>query len=296
MLFYIDINDACHLRCPTCVRGVRLLPNTARKMPLDKFRTVIAKAKREGAYRVDVFNWTEPFLVSNLEEYVRIIRDFDLPCGISSTLSLKRIDNLESVLAQTEILTVSMSGFNQKIYEVNHVGGNVEAVLENLERIAALKKSGRIDTCVNVRFLLFDYNSGDVESLRGVAERLGLGFEVLVASGHPKNTPMTFVLPDVQQRLATYSATNSREPRGHICPLKFEHVAVDCEGDVYLCCAVGNFDVLKIGPYLDLSPEEILLRRFQHPICNTCNWERRPATPEEKQLLTRAMMHQLDIL
>ena len=31
---YVDIIDACSLKCPTCVRGLRLMQNTSAKMSL----------------------------------------------------------------------------------------------------------------------------------------------------------------------------------------------------------------------------------------------------------------------
>ena len=44
---WIDIIDACHLRCPTCIRGVRGIENSGRKMPLEMFEQIIAKVKAE---------------------------------------------------------------------------------------------------------------------------------------------------------------------------------------------------------------------------------------------------------
>lgn len=73
MLLYVDIIDACHLKCPTCARGVRAFPNTAKKMSLQMFRDIVHKAKDDGAYKVDIFSWIEPFLCRNLYEYIAIV-------------------------------------------------------------------------------------------------------------------------------------------------------------------------------------------------------------------------------
>lgn len=262
-------------------------------MPLDKFRRIAKKAKGEGFTAIDFFNWIEPFLVVNLEEYIAIANDLGMSARLSSNLSLKRIDNLEQVLRRTELLMVSVSGLDQEVYEVNHVGGEFTLILGNLERISELKRSGRIQTSVVLRFIKFDYNADQEEKLKALSERLGLAFEVIDGSGHPLRRPVTFVEEDLRRRLASYGAARPHEKPGEICPMLFQNVCVDCEGDVFECCVVGNFDVMKIGPYLDLSPEEILLRRYQHPICNSCNWPRRQATEEEKNQLARAVLHRL---
>lgn len=290
MLLYVDTIDACNLKCPTCVRGSRALPNTGEKMPLAMFRLIVAKAKDDGdVHQVDLFNWIEPFLNKNLHEYTNVVKDAGLPCGISSALSLPRIHNLEETLVNTNTLTVSVSGLDQEIYEVNHVGGNIDYVKNHLETISRLLRTGAIKTLVNLRFLKFDYNSDQEKKLLDYASNLGLSFEVLLASGHP----IKWALDDqagepVRDRLAHFSAERPHEGHGHVCPLIFEHVAINHAGDVYLCCAYGNFEFLRIGPYLELSKEEILLRRYTHPMCNSCAWDRRPATLQEQETLKRS--------
>ena len=293
MVLYVDVVDVCNLKCPTCVRGTGLLPNSAKAMPLDKFERISVKARREGFTMVGLFNWTEPFLAPNLQKYIAIVKELGMQTGISSNLSLRRIDNLEAVLMRTDILQVSVSGFDQEVYEINHVGGRVDYIVSNLGKISELKKSGRIHTLVNIKFIQFDYNTGELEKLRDLAERLGLGFEVIQGHGHPQRWTIGRADEKLRQQLASYSAARPHEKPGEVCPLLFEHVVVDCAGDIFECCAFGNYDFMKIGQYLDLSPEEILLRRYQHPICNSCNWPRRAATEEEKHLLARSMLNRL---
>lgn len=43
---YIDTVDSCQLKCPTCVRGLRLMANSSRKMSIDLFEQIIAKVNR----------------------------------------------------------------------------------------------------------------------------------------------------------------------------------------------------------------------------------------------------------
>ena len=64
---WIDTIDVCHLECPTCIRGVRGMQNTPRKMPLEMFEQIVAKVKTERYGRIGLYNWTEPFLNRTLE-------------------------------------------------------------------------------------------------------------------------------------------------------------------------------------------------------------------------------------
>ena len=155
MLLYIDINDACNLKCTTCPRGVRAFPNTSKKMSLSMFRRIVEKGRHDGAYQVGLFNWVEPFLIDDLSEYTKIVKQFDLRCEVASTLSVRRINGLIPCLRFVDMLWVTISGYDQSTYEVNHHGGNVEYVLEHLRTISEAKKDGEIRSDILIRFLRF---------------------------------------------------------------------------------------------------------------------------------------------
>ena len=61
------------------------------------------------------------------------MRQAGLSCDISTTLSLRHIDNLEeTLLAGLNWMTVSMSGATQGTYEINHVGGKLASFTATL--------------------------------------------------------------------------------------------------------------------------------------------------------------------
>jgi molybdenum cofactor biosynthesis enzyme MoaA len=276
MVLYVDILDACNLKCKTCVRGLRGLANSSRQMPLDKFKFIIEKAVSEGFECVGLFNWTEPFLVPNLHEYVSIVTNFGLQCHCSSNMSLKYISGLEASLSGIQHLTVSVSGFDQEVYEVNHAGGNIEWVKENLQTICNLKRAGRISTQVVLRLIRFDYNQDQEHKLKHYAATIGLDFEVIDGSGHPINgDPKNYMEAACLDALQRFDSNHSFENKGEVCSLIFETVALDAEGDVFLCCAQPNYNILRIGSYLTLSMNEVLISRFIHPRCSSCGWQRR---------------------
>jgi hypothetical protein len=132
MILYIDINDVCNLKCATCPRGARAFPNTPTKMSLSTFKQIVEKGIYDGAYQVGLFNWIEPFLISDLYEYTQIVKSPDLRCEVASTLSLRRTPNLLKCLNSVDMLWVTMSGYTQPVYEINHVGGNVENIRQSL--------------------------------------------------------------------------------------------------------------------------------------------------------------------
>jgi len=289
MILYVDVLDACNLRCRTCVRGLRGLKNSARQMPLDKFEHIVAKAVSDGFDSIQLFNWTEPFLLDNLHEYASIVRRYGFPCICSSNLSIKHIGNFREALASIDALTVSVSGLDQEVYEVNHAGGSIELVKRNLSIIADLKRAGAIATCVQLKFIRFDYNRDQESRLRDYAMSLGLEFAVTEGSGHPvTGDPRQFTEEHVWAQLRCFDAGRFIEHRGEVCAQVFDNVSLDVAGDVFLCCARPNYGVFRVGPYLELSMSEILITRHSHPMCPSCGFQRREATALEKQALREA--------
>jgi hypothetical protein len=269
------------------------MPNTSNRIDLDKFTAIVIKLADEGYKRVGAFNWTEPFVNPDLHKCMQIIKEQGLRTSISTNFSIRKISHLEKVLRYTDELYISLSGFDQAVYEINHIAGDIEFVRANTRRAAALKASGEITTTILLRFLKFDYNQEQEEKLREFARALHIGFEVLPAVGTPKTPPMTPTIESSKDRLRSFTPSRPNDPRGKVCPLMFGQIPIDSHGDVYLCCAFPNHEPLKIGPYLEMTQEEILLRRYNHPICSSCNFTRRDATPADTQALMEAVQSQM---
>lgn len=280
----VDIIDACQLKCPTCARGARLMANSSKSMSLDLFRAIVEKAKSEGYDTIGLYNWTEPFLNKNLPEYISVIKEFDCICHVSSNLSLKgRFDTIErSLTAGLDYLIVSVSGYNQEIYEINHRGGKISYVKANLEYISKLLHDGAISTKVCLKFIKFDYNTQEELLLKEYANSLSIGFEIIDGVCHP-NTPVN--LFDSQdsflERLKNYTSSSIYEKEGQICSLILDTVSIDCNGYAYLCCAKPNYPILRIGAYLDMTKNDILMKRYTHPACKSCGGYRRKATEND---------------
>ena len=186
---YIDLVDACNLACGTCYRGLRLMKNKRGQMPLDTFERVLDKAHETGHYGICLYNWTEPFLCRGLPEYAHMVKDKELFCGLSSNLSLPCAD-LISTLQYCDQLIVSVSGFTQDTYKINHKGGSIEFFKRNLEKIALAKSNGKILTQVDIRYFNFPYSIKEFTLFQKFANDLGLNILLWKGLGDPmKRSP-----------------------------------------------------------------------------------------------------------
>jgi hypothetical protein len=163
--FDIDLLNKCNLQCPTCFRGVGAEKNAPGVLPLDHFREIVAKARAESYPNICLINWTEAFLLKNLDEYVRVVKEYpDLHCWVSSNLSLPPERYLPSIIsalaAGIDILFISVSGWTQETYEINHKAGRVDWIKQNVAGISGASRDGRVKTNVCIRYLQWPYNGG----------------------------------------------------------------------------------------------------------------------------------------
>jgi MoaA/NifB/PqqE/SkfB family radical SAM enzyme len=267
------------------------MQNTSGKMPLDLFKQIVAKVKSENYKTVGIYSWTEPFLNLTLHEYVKVVKDAGLCCYISTTLSLRRIGHLEKVLcAGLDHMIVSMSGADEETHQRNHVGASLAYAFENLARIREIIDRHGLATNIHMRLLRFHYNADAEPILRERAAGLGFTFETIEAVGNPDIGPEQSRFPPNYFRDQVAAGSLKPLPDGtEVCPLIFDHLAVDYTGNVHLCCAFPNVDELKIGRYLDISEPELLLKRFHNPFCQTCTFPRRAPTSVETARLAAAL-------
>jgi MoaA/NifB/PqqE/SkfB family radical SAM enzyme len=253
-MLWVDTIDVCNLKCPTCIRGTRGMSNSGKALPLDRFSRIAAKARDEGYGQIGLFSWTEPFINPRLFQYVAIVKELGLSCMVSSNFSLRRIPGLEPALrAGIDHLIVSVSGFDQEVYEINHVGGNLTYVKENLRRAAELKRSGEVSARIVLRFIEFAYNHDQKEKLAAHAADLGIDFETIEGGGgDPRVAPFVPTAEHYNGVIASYHSERPYEEVGKVCNLMFGQTPVDADGNVFLCCAFPYYDAFRIGSYLDL--------------------------------------------
>jgi hypothetical protein len=182
----IDICDVCQLKCPACPRGRGELQNTSNQMSLDTFEKVISKAVSIGVTYVEMINFTEPFFVKNLYEYMLVLKRYGINKRVVSTnFSLPDIKNLDKFLESgfTD-LWASVSGFTQKMHEKYHRGSDINVVKRNLEFCAKIMAERKLSGVVSVKYLNFGYNTDEIESFREYAKGIGLNFMVYKGYGH----------------------------------------------------------------------------------------------------------------
>lgn len=172
----IDISPVCNLRCTVCVHAdageSELLSRQdfapSQRMTRDEFRQIVDRL-RGRTTAVSLYTWGDPLTHPDLDALCRIAADAGLQVHISTNFSFKLSDERIRSIVESGLshLTVCVDGLSQENYEKTRVGGNIERVLHNLERLCRVRRElGRRDPLVEVQFIKFQHNVHELEEAR----------------------------------------------------------------------------------------------------------------------------------
>ncbi|MFM7392959.1 MAG: radical SAM protein [Cyanobium sp.] len=277
--FWIDVVSGCNLRCAACPVGMPEFTNSIgkqlREMDLDVFERICVKAKEEtgGKCRFGLYNWTEPTLHSRLHELIACANRHGIPCGISSNLN-HRFD--WSLLRPLDLcnFTITVSGFTQKTYAINHKGGRIEPVLLNLVEISRVLADTPSYKNIQVRYLVHRDNKHEVEVFKHFCDKLGLAFTVYHAYYMPidrmfeglQGVPEGLEYIEYSPRLVRSAIGNYRTSK---CALRDGQVVLDVDGNFGVCC-VESPTAPQIANFLDTPFRQMQAARFSSELCSKC--------------------------
>jgi len=144
----LEVSGLCNARCPYCMTGKE--PIHGRKktfMSLNKVKDVIERlnyleiVKRNALF--ELYNWGEPFLNKDILNMITLCKEAGIHTHIDSTLSsMDFSEDYAERLVHSGIssIFVSIDGTTQEVYEKYRVGGNIDRVINNIQKINYAKK------------------------------------------------------------------------------------------------------------------------------------------------------------
>ena len=264
----LDIIDGCNAKCVCCPRGLGLMGNSMKKMDIELYKRIIKKAKQIHIQKVVLFSWSEPLLHPNLVEFLKIAKDNNMTTFLSTNLSLKNID-LEHILQYTDEMIISVSGFHQSTYKINHKNCDVELVKQNINKI----KNLNIKTHIQLRYFVYDYNQSEIELWKNF---LPSNIQLWKCEGNDNplqsiEAIQKHVLPDEYFGKIEYGKNKYRDNiRLDYCNL-LRMIVLDWNVDEYLCCEKMYDNSIKIGNFLTDNIYELQRKKFLHKECDICH-------------------------
>jgi organic radical activating enzyme len=278
----MDVVGLCNLKCPSCPVGNTGNINPTGLVDPELFAKIMAKAAAEyNVWRVCLYNWGEPLLHPKLPELVRTVKRNNLYCALSSNLNILR--NAEEMFdSNPDQLRISLSGFSQSIYEQGHAKGDIEKVKQNMHELRdAKRRAGNVHTEVHVFYHKYRYNLDEVHLMRDLAKSLGFGWWESWAYYMPLEKVIELVegKTDAEERRFVESkfalpiakaveaaAVYKDEP----CRLWEDQIVLDLQGNAILCCGLYDYKANTLGSFLELTPDQLMKSKVNHPTCMRC--------------------------
>jgi len=172
----VDVTNKCNLHCPYCPTGRGEHGRGRGSISYDLFAAILDELGPY-AYRLELFNWGEPFFNRDLPRLIAHASRQRVATIISSNLSFPMTpDYVRSVItAGLTHLTAAVDGADQSSYEVYRRGGNFDLVMQNLRMFVEAKRAlGMHTPHICWQYLVFAHNEGQIEEARRLTTELGL--------------------------------------------------------------------------------------------------------------------------
>ena len=171
----VDISPLCNLHCTVCVHarpteksGSALKAQDfdgRQKMRLDQFEQIINEVSGK-TMAVSMYYLGDPLVHPDLDAMCRIAWHAGLNSHVSTNFSFALSDERIASIVTSGLthLTVCLDGLSQEKYGRTRVGGRVDVVLDNLERLLQYRREmGRTYPRVEVQFIKFQHNVDELE-------------------------------------------------------------------------------------------------------------------------------------
>ena len=174
-MMMVEPTNFCNLKCPLCPSGNGEMKRARGHMNLDDFKGLIDEV---GEYLVLLMLWNqgEPFINKGFVEMVRYARDRRIPTMTSTNGHyIRNIEQARAIVASgLDEIIVSLDGVDQETYERYRVGGRFDYVVRGARLLAQAKSElGSRTPLVNLQFIVFRHNEGDIAEAERLAGELG---------------------------------------------------------------------------------------------------------------------------
>ena len=290
-MMMVEPTNFCNLKCPLCPSGNGEMKRARGHMNLDDFKGLIDDV---GEYLVLLMLWNqgEPFINKGFVEMVRYARDRRIPTMTSTNGHyIRNIEQARAIVASgLDEIIVSLDGVDQETYERYRVGGRFDYVIRGARLLAQAKSElGSRTPLVNLQFIVFRHNEGDIAEAERLAGELGAEkFLVKTAQVYSADEVEEFLPENDDHRRYEDDPSGELLVKGQPargCKVLWYSSMVNWNGAVAPCCfdkdvdfgmgdsfdPAGNFgDIWRGRAYMDFR-EKILADRRSVDMCRNCS-------------------------
>ena len=255
----IEPTNMCHLQCPLCPTGLRINERVFCDLNMDIFKCLIDEVG-DYVFFVDLFNWGEPLLSNQIEDFLLILHKRKISTTLSTNLSVKISDERIHKLITSGLnhIIASLDGGSKESYIKYRRGGNFDLVIDNLRRIVEMRdKIGSKTPYITWQYLVFRFNEHELAKAQNIAKDIGVDRiwfqKAYIDEGHykisdsdrnairkwiPSNPLLTFYDPKDAEKHFSVPLKLMKKYRKKRCDWHYASSAINSDGKISPCCAL----------------------------------------------------------
>ncbi len=229
----VDISPLCNLRCTFCVHGEggggSRFAKTQR-MSLDQFKLLVARCEGKVS-AFSLYYLGDPMTHPDLNAMASVAREAGIYTHVSTNFSFRLSDEKIDAIAVSGIdhFKACLDGISQEKYELTRVGGRVDFILSNIERLVAARNRLGSDMRIEVQSLSHKGNRDELPDMRARMQAMGVDELTTYAPAH-------YTMDDMHPRHFDFDGfAPGRFPQNCYWPWLF--MTVKYNGDVIPCCS-----------------------------------------------------------
>ena len=244
----IALRDKCNFSCNSCVLSVpvkdRKFKPAGGIIPLSEFKKMISEYVKKGLASIDFGAISEPTLVPNLADYVRVAKE----CGVIDVMFTTNASMLTKKMSEDLIkagltwISFSIDAFSKPIFNQLRIGGNYDEVIANILTFLEVKKELNASLPITrVSFLKTKVNIHELPDFEKFWEKRVnvVSLQDLVNShvGYQSETNFANSL-SVKKKVTEEPIPDDLL----LCAYPYQRLVVRANGDVLPCCSFHGYE------------------------------------------------------
>lgn len=282
----VDIVGSCNLKCPTCPQSFKTnVPKGL--MSFQNYKNVLQKIikNNEIVSHICFYSWGEPLLHNELDKFIKLTHKKNIAVAISTNLSIRFEDRIQKlIMAEPDIIKISLSGFYKEAYDKTHTGGDINLVKSNLYKLKYLIDRYKKDILVDINYHKYIDNSGkNLKKFKELAKELNFMLSETYALIMPlervieyKKNPKLKDTLEIEKNLLVGiddGINASKDEKFNIsnCPFKKNQININADMTVPVCCLTFNREKSIVSnDFLKDDYEKINENKEKSKICVEC--------------------------
>ena len=244
----VELSNGCNHACIFCTNS--RMERKVGRLSLETYEKFLREASALGLEEVGLYTTGEPFLMRNLDDYIKLAKKYEIKYVFITTNGALATPNrlVSAIESGLDSIKFSVNAGSRKSYEMVHGKDDFDKVIENIKFVSKYRKENNIDLKLMVSCVVTKEIEDEQEALKdlilpyideimfyGVGSQFGQSLD--------------------QIKLLKSSLSDDPPPLGSAppCSMVWNRVHLTREGYLTLCCA----DYENALTYADLNKDSL---------------------------------------